>query len=184
MSEKITAHHLQRQAILYVRQSSQFQVQHYRESKRLQYAMEQRIRSLGWREVIVIDDDLGCSATSTLHRRGFQRMVSEVGLGKIGAVAAREVSRFARNNHDWHQFIEMCSLVDTLLIDHEAIYDARRGNDRLLLGLKGSLSEYELDLLRQRSLEARWQKAKRGGVSAGPASGICKLCRRPVGEGP
>ena len=86
-------------------------------------------------------------------------MVAEVCLGKVGAVAAIEVSRFARNNRDWHQLIEMCGMVDTLLIDHEAIYDPRRPNDRLLLGLKGSMSEYELDLLRQRSLEARWAKA-------------------------
>lgn len=124
--------------------------------------MEQRVRALGWQEVVVIDEDLGHSASGATQRGGFVRMVSEIGLGRVGAVAAREVSRFARNNRDWHQLVEMCSLVDTLLIDHEAIYDARRGNDRLLLGLKGSLSEYELDLLRQRSLEARWQKARRG----------------------
>jgi DNA invertase Pin-like site-specific DNA recombinase len=131
--------------------------------------MEQRVRALGWRDVAVIDEDLGQSASGTAQRNGFVRMVSEIGLGKVGAVAAREVSRFARNNRDWHQLVEMCSLVDTLLIDHEAIYDARRGNDRLLLGLKGSLSEYELDLLRQRSLEARWQKARRGElVRVGP----------------
>ena len=162
MSEKVGDRHLQRKGIVYVRQSSQHQVQHYRESRRLQYAMEQRLHSLGWQDVEVIDEDLGCSGASTAERSGFRRMVAEVGLGKVGAVAAREVSRFARNNRDWHQLVEMCSLVDTLLIDHEAIYDARRSNDRLLLGLKGSLSEYELDLLRQRSLEARWQKARRG----------------------
>jgi DNA invertase Pin-like site-specific DNA recombinase len=162
VSEKVGVRHLQRTGIVYVRQSSQHQVQHYRESQRLQYSMEQRLRSLGWREVEVIDEDLGCSGASAAQRSGFRRMVAEVGLGKVGAVAAREVSRFARNNRDWHQLVEMCSLVDTLLIDHEAIYDARRSNDRLLLGLKGSLSEYELDLLRQRSLEARWQKARRG----------------------
>ncbi len=162
MSEKISERHLQRKAIVYVRQSSQHQVQHCQESQRLQYAMEQRLSSLGWRDVEVIDEDLGRSAASTDQRTGFLRMVSEVGLGKVGVVAAREVSRFARNNRDWHQLVEMCSLVDTLLVDHEAIYDARCSNDRLLLGLKGSLSEYELDLLRQRSLEARWQKARRG----------------------
>lgn len=162
MNEKISERHLGRPAIVYVRQSSQHQVQHCQESQRLQYAMEQRVRALGWRQVVVIDEDLGHSASGAVHRSGFVRMVSEIGLGRVGAVAAREVSRFARNNRDWHQLVEMCSLVDTLLIDHEAIYDARRGNDRLLLGLKGSLSEYELDLLRQRSLEARWQKARRG----------------------
>lgn len=162
MNEKLTAHHLERRALIYVRQSSHQQLVHNLESRRLQYEMEQRVRDLGWRETEVIDEDQGRSATSTTDRTGFQRMVAEVCLGKVGAVAALEVSRFARNNRDWHQMIEMCSMVDTLLIDHETIYDPRRPNDRLLLGLKGSMSEYELDLLRQRSLEARWAKAKRG----------------------
>src|SRR2546422_10801861 len=91
-------------------------------------------------------------------------MVAEVCLGKVGGVAAREVSRFARNSRDWQQLIEMCRVVDTLLVDQEAVYAPRQGNDRLLLGLKGSLNEYELDLLRQRSLAARYEKARRGGV--------------------
>ena len=162
MSDRLKELHLTRKAVLYVRQSSQHQVLHNTESRRLQYGMEQRLHQLGWRDVEVIDDDLGRSATTTDGRAGFQRMVAEVCLGRVGAVAAREVSRFARNNRDWHQLIEMCSLVDTLLVDHEAIYDPRRANDRLLLGLKGSISEYEVDLLRQRSIEARWAKAKRG----------------------
>ncbi len=162
MSELIKERHLVRKALIYVRQSSQYQVLHNTESKRLQYGMEQRLRQLGWRDVEIIDEDLGCSATTTDGRTGFQRMVAEVCLGKVGAVAAREVSRFARNNRDWHQLIEMCGLVDTLLVDHESIYNPRGANDRLLLGLKGSLSEYEIDLLRQRSLEARWAKARRG----------------------
>lgn len=162
MSEKITPDHLQRPAIVYVRQSSRQQLLHNKESERLQYAMQQRVRGLGWNEVEVIDEDQGRSATTTSGRSGFQRMVAEVCLGKVGAVAAIEVSRFARNNRDWHQLIEMCGMVNTLLVDHDAIYDPRRPNDRLLLGLKGSMSEYELDLLRQRSLEARWAKARRG----------------------
>jgi DNA invertase Pin-like site-specific DNA recombinase len=162
LEQKIKAHHLERRALLYVRQSSTHQVLHNEESRRLQYAMEARARSLGWKEVEVIDEDLGRSATSAVGRTGFRYLVAEVCLGKVGAVVAREVSRFARNNRDWHQLIEMCSLVDTVLVDHDTIYDPRYGNDRLLLGLKGSLSEYELDLLRQRSLEARRQKAARG----------------------
>jgi DNA invertase Pin-like site-specific DNA recombinase len=161
-AEKVNERHLDRKAILYIRQSSQYQVEHHEEGRRLQYAMRDRLLALGWRDVDVIDEDLGLSGASASARVGFQRMVAEVCLGKVGVVAAHEVSRFARNNRDWSQLIEMCSLVDTLLIDHEAIYDARRGNDRLLLGLKGSLSEYELDLLRQRSLEARKQMAARG----------------------
>jgi DNA invertase Pin-like site-specific DNA recombinase len=162
IEQKIKAHHVERRALLYVRQSSAHQVLHNEESRRLQYAMEARARSLGWKDVEVIDEDLGRSATSAVGRTGFQYLVAEVCLGKVGAVVAREVSRFARNNRDWHQLIEMCSLVDTVLVDHDTVYDPRHGNDRLLLGLKGSLSEYELDLLRQRSLEARRQKAARG----------------------
>jgi DNA invertase Pin-like site-specific DNA recombinase/ribosomal protein L28 len=162
MSDKITPQRLQRPAVVYVRQSSQRQLVHNTESARLQYAMVERVRALGWKEVEIIDEDQGRSATTTSGRTGFQRMVADVALGKVGAVAAIEVSRFARNNRDWHQLIEMCGMVDTLLIDHDAIYDPRRPNDRLLLGLKGSMSEYEIDLLRQRSLEARWAKARRG----------------------
>ena len=162
MADKVTDRHVARKAIVYVRQSTQKQVMGNPESGRLQYEMKQRLSSLGWGEIEIVDDDLGLSAAGTTTRGGFQRMVAEVCLGRVGAVAAREVSRFARNSRDWHQLIEMCSMVDTLLVDHEAIYDPRHANDRLLLGLKGSMSEYEIDLLRQRSLEARWAKARRG----------------------
>src|SRR6186713_1401773 len=161
ISDKVRPHHLQRKAILYVRQSSAHQVLHNRESSALQYAMRDRLVQLGWSEVEVIDDDLGRSAAGGVARAGFERMVAEVCLGKVGAVAAREVSRFARNSHDWQQLVEMCRVVDTLLIDQETIYAPRQGNDRLLLGLKGSLNDYELDLLRQRSLSARYEKARR-----------------------
>ena len=160
--EKIGAQHRLRKAVLYIRQSSVQQVLHNRESQTLQYAMRERLATLGWSEIEIIDDDLGLSANGGTARAGFERMVSEVCLGKVGAVAAREVSRFARNSRDWQQLVEMCRVVDTLLIDQEAIYAPRQGNDRLLLGLKGSLNEYELDLLRQRSLSARHEKARRG----------------------
>jgi DNA invertase Pin-like site-specific DNA recombinase len=162
MSDKIKPHHLERKAVLYVRQSSAHQVAHNRESRLLQYAMRDRLHALGWNDVEIIDDDLGRSAAGTVARSGFERMVADVCLGKVGAVAAREVSRFARNSRDWQQLIEMCRVVDALLVDQEAIYAPRHGNDRLLLGLKGSLNEYELDLLRQRSLAARHAKACRG----------------------
>ena len=162
ISDKIRAHHLERKAILYIRQSSAHQVLHNRESSVLQYAMRDRLTALGWSEIEVIDDDLGRSAAGGVQRTGFERMVAQVCLGKVGAVAAREVSRFARNSRDWQQLIEMCRVVDTVLIDQETIYAPRHGNDRLLLGLKGSLNEYELDLLRQRSLAARYEKARRG----------------------
>jgi len=174
MSDKIRQHHLDRRAILYVRQSSSHQVLHNRESRTLQYAMRERLTALGWSEIEVVDDDLGRSAAGGVMRAGFERMVAEVCLGKVGAVAAREVSRFARNSRDWQQLIEMCRVVDTVLIDQETIYLPRHGDDRLLLGLKGSLNEYELDLLRQRSLSARYEKAKRGELVVAAPVGFIK----------
>jgi DNA invertase Pin-like site-specific DNA recombinase len=174
-SDKLRPHHLERKAMLYVRQSSAHQVLHNRESGALQYAMRDRLTALGWSEIEVIDDDLGRSAAGGVQRAGFERMVAEVCLGKVGAVCAREVSRFARNSRDWQQLIEMCRVVDTLLIDQEAIYAPRHGNDRLLLGLKGSLNEYELDLLRQRSLAARHEKARRGELVVSAPVGFIKV---------
>src|SRR5579864_4444814 len=162
MSEKIKAHHLRRKALLYIRQSSTYQVMHHQEGRRLQYAMKKQLEQLGWRDIEVIDDDLGCSGAGTVRRQGFERMVAQVCLGEVGAVAAREVSRFARNSREWQQLVEVCRIVDTVLIDQETVYAPRQSNDRLLLGLEGSLNEYELDLLRQRSVEARHEKAKRG----------------------
>src|SRR4051794_33773161 len=173
-ADKIGPQHRARKAVLYVRQSSAHQVQHNRESQGLQYAMRDRLAQLGWSQIEIIDEDLGCSAASGTARAGFERMVAEVCLGKVGAVAAREVSRFARNSRDWQQLVEMCRVVDTLLIDQEAVYAPRQGNDRLLLGLKGSLNEYELDLLRQRSLSARYQKARRGELVVGAPVGFVK----------
>jgi DNA invertase Pin-like site-specific DNA recombinase len=172
--EKIRPYHLERKAILYVRQSSAHQVVHNRESGALQYAMRDRLIALGFNEIEVIDDDLGRSAAGGVQRAGFERMVAEVCLGKVGAVCAREVSRFARNSRDWQQLIEMCRVVDTVLVDQEAIYAPRQGNDRLLLGLKGSLNEYELDLLRQRSLSARYEKARRGELIVAAPIGFVK----------
>jgi len=174
MSDKIRLHHLDRKAILYVRQSSAHQVLHNRESSALQYAMRDRLIALGWSEIETVDDDLGRSAAGSVARAGFDRMVADVCLGKVGAVAAREVSRFARNSRDWQQLIEMCRVVDTVLIDQEAVYAPRQGNDRLLLGLKGSLNEYELDLLRQRSLSARYEKARRGELVVAAPVGFVK----------
>jgi DNA invertase Pin-like site-specific DNA recombinase len=129
MSDKIQPHHLERKAVLYVRQSSPYQVAHNRESRALQYAMQDRLRALGWSEVEIVDEDLGRSAAGMVARTGFERMVADVCLGKVGAVAALEVSRFARNSRDWQQLIEMCRVVDTLLVDQETIYAPRQGND-------------------------------------------------------
>jgi DNA invertase Pin-like site-specific DNA recombinase len=171
---KIQPHHLARKAILYVRQSSTHQVQHNRESASLQYAMRDRLTALGWRTIETIDDDLGRSAAGGVQRAGFERMVAEVCLGKVGGVAAREVSPFARNSRDWQQLIEMYRVVDTVLVDQETVYAPRLGNDRLLLDLKGSLNEYELDLLRQRSLSARLEKARRGELVVAAPVGFVK----------
>lgn len=140
---------------------------HNLESQKLQYAMEARLQQLGWQEIEVMDDNLGGSAAAVVARAGFERVVAEVCLGKVGTVAAREVSRFARNSREWQQLVEVCRVVDTVLIDQEMVYAPRLSNDRLLLGLKGSLNEYELDLLRQRSVEARRDKAPRGELLQG-----------------
>ena len=174
MSEKIGPQHLRRKAMLYVRQSSPHQVMHNRESGALQYAMTGRLKAFGFSRVEVVDEDLGRSAAGAVARAGFERMVAEVCLGKVGAVAAREVSRFARNSRDWQQLVEMCRVVDTLLIDQDTVYAPRQSNDRLLLGLKGSLNEYELDLLRQRSLSARYEKGRRGELVVGAPVGFVK----------
>lgn len=171
MSDKVQESHLKRKAILYVRQSSPQQVARNEESRNLQYAMESRLRELGWQTVEIIDDDLGRSAAGATHRRGFERMLAEVCLGEVGAVAAREVSRFARNSRDWQQLVEVCKMVGTLLVDQETVYDPRRGNDRLLLGVKGTLNEYELDVLRLRAWDARLEKARRGELRTIPPAG-------------
>ena len=181
-ADKIKPHHLARKAIVYVRQSSAHQVLHNPESRALQYAMRDRLAALGWSEIEVVDDDLGRSAAGGVARAGFERMVAEVCLGKVGAVAAREVSRFARNSRDWQQLIEMCRVVDTVLVDGEAVYAPRDGNDRLLLGLKGSLNEYELDLLRQRSLVGALRQGA-AGRAGGRRPGRLRQGRRPAGEG-
>ena len=174
MSDKIKAHHLARRAVLYVRQSSAYQVINNLESQKLQYAMEAHLRSLGWESVEVIDEDLGRSAGGSVTRTGFERMVAQVCLGEVGAVCAREVSRFARNSREWQQLVEVCRIVDTLLIDQETVYSPRQSNDRLLLGLKGTLNEYELDLMRQRASVARVEKARRGELASHCPVGFIK----------
>ena len=174
MSDKIKPHHLDRKAMLYIRQSSTYQVNNNLESQKLQYAMQERLRQLGWRDIDIVDDDLGRSAAGTVTRTGFERMVAEICLGQVGAVAAREVSRFARNSREWQRLVEVCRVVDTLLVDQEMVYTPRQSNDRLLLGLKGSLNEYELDLLRQRSVEARREKARRGELIVAAPAGYIK----------
>jgi excisionase family DNA binding protein len=158
---KISADHLARRACVYVRQSTPDQVQHNLESQRRQYALVNRARQLGWQDVEVIDEDLGRSGSGT-HRAGFERLLGELCDGKVGAVLSIEASRLARNGRDWHTLLEFCSLVGALLIDADGIYDPKQTNDRLLLGMKGTISEMELASFRQRAQAALEEKAKRG----------------------
>src|SRR3984893_10140165 len=161
-AEKIGPEHLARPAVVYVRQSTISQVRHHHESRRLQYDLAARAKQLGWREVSVIDEDLGRSGASSAGRTGFKHLVAEVGLGRIGAIFAIEVSRLARNNRDWYQLLDLCGLMDTLIIDDEGAYNTRQPNDRLLLGLKGTMSEAELSWIRQRAQQGLLSQARRG----------------------
>lgn len=170
---KLTIEHLQRRAVIYVRQSSVMQVVHNRESQLRQYNMAGYARELGFVEVETIDEDLGRSGSGLTERPGFQRLVTEVCEGRVGAVFCLEASRLARNGRDWHHLIELCGLVGAVLIDPEGIYDPRLINDRLVLGLRGTMSEFELNILRQRSVEAIRQKAKRGELRFGLPVGLC-----------
>ena len=163
-SPKIRARHLDRLAIVYVRQSTPHQVADHRESADLQYQLRQRAVSLGWPDsrVLVIDDDQGISGQSIDNRPGFQRLLAEVSLGRAGIVFGREVSRLSRSNKDWHQLLELCALFQVLIGDADGIYDPTDYNDRLLLGLRGMMSEAELHILRTRLHHGKLNKARRG----------------------
>jgi DNA invertase Pin-like site-specific DNA recombinase len=164
LSGKITARHLERLAVVYVRQSSVRQVRENIESTQLQYSLVDRARACGWPEqrIEVIDDDLGISGQSLEGRAGFQRLLAEISLGHVGIVLGIEMSRLARNCRDWHQLLELCAVFDTLLGDADGIYNPREHNDRLLLGLKGTMSEAELHVLHNRLHAGRLNKARRG----------------------
>ena len=163
-NQKVTASHLKRNAYLYVRQSTLRQVLENTESTQRQYALQQRAVALGWPagQVIVIDSDLGLSGASAVDREGFQKLVAEVGMGRAGIVLGLEVSRLARNSADWHRLLEICALTSTLILDEDGIYDPAHFNDRLLLGLKGTMSEAELYVLRARLRGGILNKARRG----------------------
>jgi DNA invertase Pin-like site-specific DNA recombinase len=169
--DKITPQHKSRGAVVYVRQSTATQVLHHRESQERQYALQQHAQSLGFAAVEVIDEDLGRSGSGLVERPGFLRLLERVLRGEVGAVFALEASRLARNNRDWHHLVDLCATSGTLVIDHDGVYDARLLNDRLLLGLKGTMSEFELGLLRQRAQEALRQKIARGEVLHLPPAG-------------
>jgi DNA invertase Pin-like site-specific DNA recombinase len=160
---KIAADHLARRACVYIRQSTPGQVQHNLESQRRQYALVDRARSLGWQDIDVIDDDLGISGSGT-RRPGFERLLRALCDGQVGAVFSIEASRLARNGRDWHTLLDFCSVVGALLVDAEAVYDPRLTNDRLLLGMKGTISEMEVASFRERAHAALLQKAQRGAL--------------------
>lgn len=167
---KITPEHLARAAYVYVRQSTPDQLLNNPESRRRQYALAARARALGWENVIIIDDDLGRSGSGQL-RPGFERLLAAICAGNAGAVLAIEASRLARNGRDWHTLLEFCAFVNSLIIDEDGIHDPRLVNDRLLLGLKGTFSELELSIFRQRSREALRLKAARGELQTTVAIG-------------
>jgi excisionase family DNA binding protein len=178
---KVQARHLDRLAIVYVRQSTLQQLEHHRESTALQYGLAERACNLGWPRprVSVIDDDLGRSGASAEGRPGFQRLVAEVGLGHVGLVLGFEVSRLARSCRDWYQLLEICALAGTLIADSDGVYDPALYNDRLLLGLKGTMSEAELHIMRARLEQGRWHKAERGELGFNLPRGYLK---HPSGE--
>jgi DNA invertase Pin-like site-specific DNA recombinase len=171
---KVTADHLRRDAYLYVRQSTLRQVAEHGESTQRQYALRDRAIAAGWlaERVRVIDRDLGKSGSSAAARDGFQELVSEVALGKAGIVMGLEVSRLARNSADWHRLIELCALTATLILDEDGIYDPAGFNDRLLLGLKGTMSEAELHILKARMRGGQLNKARRGELEMRPPVGL------------
>lgn len=172
-NSKVQARHLKRQAYLYIRQSSLRQVLEHTESTQRQYNLKQRAIALGWAhdQIVVVDNDQGLSGASAVDRAGFQTLVADVGLGRAGIVMGLEVSRLARNSADWHRLLEICALSDTLILDEDGIYDPAHFNDRLLLGLKGTMSEAELHVLRARLIGGILNKARRGELQ----------CRVPIG---
>jgi DNA invertase Pin-like site-specific DNA recombinase len=176
-SSKIDNRHLERLAFVYVRQSQPQQVVNHRESRELQYALADRAVALGWprERVIVIDDDQGTTATAAEHRDGFHQLMAEVAMDHVGIILGIDMSRLARCNKDWHQLLEMCGLIGTVLADYDAVFDPNDSNDRLVLGLKGTISEFELVTMRNRLHRAKLNKAKRGELYLSVPTGFVKL---------
>jgi DNA invertase Pin-like site-specific DNA recombinase len=173
-TEKIQRSHQERMAVVYVRQSSMHQVRHNLESQGRQYELAELARQLGFATVTIIDEDQGRSGGGSVERCGFSRLLDLVFQGQVGAVLALEASRLARNNRDWHHLVDLCAVAESLVIDHDGVYDPRLLNDRLLLGLKGTMSEFELGLLRQRAKEAFLRKVKRGVVMTRVPAGFVR----------
>ena len=172
--QKVTPRHLKRTALLYVRQSTMRQVFENTESTKRQYALRDRAVALGWPrdEIVVVDGDLGHTATAAGDREGFERVVTEVGMGRVGIVLGLEVSRLARNSSDWHRLLEICALADTLILDEDGVYNPKEFNDRLLLGLKGQMSEAEIYVMKARLHGGILSKALRGELQVGLPTGL------------
>jgi DNA invertase Pin-like site-specific DNA recombinase len=173
MNPKLTPERLARKALVYVRQSKPSQLINNQESTRLQFSLVDRARALGFQQVVTVDDDLGRTGSGLVDRPGFKRLAAEVCSGEVGAVFCVEASRLARNGRDWHLLIDLCGMVGAVLVDLDGVYDPTLTNDRLLLGMKGTISEFELNLFRQRSSEAILQKARRGELHIPMSVGFC-----------
>ena len=184
-SEKITDQHLERRAIVYVRQSTQQQVLEHRESTARQYAMVDRAAMLGWPRaaIEVIDEDQGVSGSSIEGRSGFQRLLAKISADRVGLILGLEMSRLARSCKDWHALLELCAIYRTLLADADGLYDPSHYNDRLLLGLKGTMSEAELHILKSRLHQGMWNKAERGEILNHPPIGYVRSISARGGEG-
>src|SRR5512134_73844 len=180
ISELVTPRHLSRKAVIYIRQSSPHQVLTNQESLRLQYALRQRASDLGWKEtdIEVIDADLGLSGAAAAHRRRFKDLIARVTLGEVGIVLSSEVTRLARNCSDWYPLLDLCGYKGCLIADRDGVYDPGSANGRLLLGLKGQLSELELHTLRARLTAGLLSKAQRGELAVRLPVG---LIRDPLG---
>ena len=170
---KIQKGHLERAAYIYIRQSTLSQVQHNLESQRRQYALVERAQELGWQEIRVVDEDMGRSGSGHVDREGFEALLAEVCQGQVGGVFAVEASRLARNGHEWHRLLEFCGVVDTLIIDHDGIYNPKHPNDRLVLGLKGTMSKWSalhFDINGKRTVMESWSAPALRIRPAGPES--------------
>src|SRR5207302_5929209 len=170
---KIKPEHLARRAIVYLRQSSERQVGQNKESQQLQYAVAERVRALGWKQVEIINSDLGSSAgIASAQREGFERVLSLVALGEVGIVGSRELSRLSRTDKDWCRLLEVCQIFGTLIADEQQVYDLNYLDDQLVLGIKGTLSVVELKVIRQRLLAGQEAKARRGELFKGSRLGM------------
>ena len=170
---KIQRNHLEKPAYIYIRQSTMAQVRHHQESTERQYALEAKARELGWKEVLVLDGDLGISGAQMVGRNDFKTLVTDVSMRKAGAVFALEASRLARNSTDWHRLLELCAFTDTLIIDEDGCYNPADFNDQLLLGLKGTMSQAELHFLARPPPGRQNQQGQEGRVEEPPARGLC-----------